>query len=154
MMRITSLVLLLLRYCSFTSSDSTSTSGGDKTDLSTSRCVSSNGRSVTNMLMVTSSVRMLNWIHSNTTNLGPAVTLSLVLVIGTSGLEDWLLGTTTTGDDTNHGSVLRLDCLLGARWELYLGLLCVWIVGDNCGVTTRGTSQLSSITRLLLDVTD
>ena len=51
------------------SPDSSSPAGSDETDLATSGCSSLDGGSLTNMLVVTSSVGMLNGVHSNTTNL-------------------------------------------------------------------------------------
>ena len=39
------------------------------------------------MLLVSSSVGMLDRVHCHTTDLGPAVTLGLVLVVRASGLE-------------------------------------------------------------------
>merc|ERR1712179_633248 len=47
-------------------SDSTGSSGSDKTDLFTWRGISSNGGWFTNMLMVSSSVWMLDWIFGDT----------------------------------------------------------------------------------------
>lgn len=52
-------------------SEKTSSSGGDKTNLLTGNSVSRNGRSLTNVLMVTTTMRMVNGIHSNTTSSGP-----------------------------------------------------------------------------------
>ena len=62
----TSLVLLLVLLSTTNSSGPAS---GDKTDLATRRGTTHDSGGLTNVLMVTSSVGMLNWIHSNTTNL-------------------------------------------------------------------------------------
>ena len=56
---------------SFSSPDSTCPAGGDKTNLSSGGSVPSDGRSLTNMLVITSSMRMLNGVHGDSSNLGP-----------------------------------------------------------------------------------
>merc|ERR1719222_1395421 len=73
---------LLVSDLLLSSPNSTSTTGSDETDLSTSAGSSADGGGLTNMLMVTTTVGMLNGIHSNTTNLRPRVPLCLVLVVG------------------------------------------------------------------------
>lgn len=52
---------------------------------------------------------------------------------------------------TNNSPVGRGDDLLGARGELDSWLLCLRVVGDDCGVVSRCTSQLASVTGLLLN---
>ena len=52
------------------------------------------------MLMVTTTVGMLNGVHGHTSHNGPAVALSLVLVVRTTGLQDRLVDTTATSNDT------------------------------------------------------
>lgn len=69
------------------SSETTGTPGGDESDLSTVRFVTVDGWGHTDVLMVTTSVGMLYWVHAYTSHLRPRVTLYLVLVVGASGLE-------------------------------------------------------------------
>jgi hypothetical protein len=69
------------------------------------------------MLMVTTTVGVLNRVHGNTSDLGPAVTLDLVLVVVVTGLQNGLISSATTSDDTNSGAGVRLNDLLGTRWE-------------------------------------
>merc|ERR1719191_1310011 len=59
---------------------------------------------VTNMLMVASSVRVLDWIHCRTTDLWEAVPLDLVLVVVGPSLQHWLLNTSTTSTDTDNST--------------------------------------------------
>lgn len=106
------------------------------------------------MLMVTTTVGMLHRVHGNTTHLRPAVTLHLVLVVGTTGLQDGLVNTTTAGNDADHSAICRWDDLLGTRWELDTGLLGIGIVSDDGGVVARSTSQTATITGLLLQIAD
>ena len=68
-------LILLLLFLS--SSDSSGSSGGDETNLLSGGCSSLDGWSLTNVLMVTTSVGMFNGVHGNTSNLGPAVPLDL-----------------------------------------------------------------------------
>jgi len=110
--------------------------------------------SMTNMLVVTTTVRMLYGVHSNTSNLGPAVTLSFVLVVGTSSLKHRLVDATTTGNDTDSSSASRLDGLLGTRGETDTGGTGINVVGDDSGIVTRGTGNSSSVSGLLFQVAD
>ena len=59
------------------------------------------------MLMVTTTVGMLNGVHGNTSNLGPAVTLHFVFVVCPTGLQHGLVNTTTSGDNSDHGAISR-----------------------------------------------
>lgn len=104
--------------------------------------------------MVTTTVGMLHGVHGHTTHLRPAVALHLVLVVGTTGLQDGLVDTTAAGDDANHGAVGRGHDLLGAGWQLDTGLLGVLVVGNHGGVVARGAGQTATITGLLLQVAD
>ena len=68
--------------------------------LSSVSCISAHCGSVTNMLMVTTTVGMLHRVHSHTTHFRPAVPLGLVLVVGTTSLQHGLVNTATTSDNT------------------------------------------------------
>ena len=95
--------LFLLENLS-TTSDESSSSGSDKTALLSSGAVSSDGRWVTNMLMVTTTMRMLDWVHSDTSNSWPVLSLSSGLEPGVGSLEEWLVSSLSTSDDSDHGS--------------------------------------------------
>lgn len=105
---------LLFIVVLLSSSNPTGSPGGNKTDLATGGGTSLDSRGLTDVLMVTTTVRMLNGVHSNTTNLGPAVTLDLVFVVGTTSLQDGFVDTSTAGNDSNHGAVGRGNNLLNA----------------------------------------
>jgi len=133
----------------------TGSSGGDETDLSSRRSSSSNGRRFTNVLMVTTTVGMLDGVHSHTTNLGPAVSLGLVFVVGVSCLEHRLVETTSSGDDSNASSALTGNNLVSSSgWHFQSGKTLLFQVGKNDGVGSRGSAKLSSVTRLFLDIAD
>jgi hypothetical protein len=59
-------------------------------------------------------MRMIDGVHSHTTSLGPAVALRLVLVVSAAGLEERLVGSSTTCDDANGSSGIAVNRLLGA----------------------------------------
>jgi len=92
-------------------SDETGSTGSNESDLLSSRLVSSDGRRMTNVLMVTTTVRMLDGVHGNTSNSGPVLPLSLHLEVGSVGLKERLIGSLTTSGDTNHSSAVSNDLL-------------------------------------------
>jgi hypothetical protein len=52
------------------------------------------------MLMVTTTEGMVNWIHTYGAYAWPAVSLGLVLPVGSSSLQDWFIDTTTASNNT------------------------------------------------------
>uniref|UniRef100_A0A7G3AG34 Putative conserved secreted protein n=1 Tax=Lutzomyia longipalpis TaxID=7200 RepID=A0A7G3AG34_LUTLO len=142
-------VLLLI---SLTTANPSGTPGSDETDLATSGGASLDGGRLTDVLMITTTVGMLNGIHGNTTNLGPGVPLHLVLVVRTASLEDGLVDPSATCHNTHHGAIGGREDLLGATWELHTGLLRVRIVGNHGGVVSGRARQTATITGLLLQI--
>ena len=69
-------VLLLEKELAATS-DGASSLSGNKSRLLTARSVSSGSRGVTNVLMVTTTMRMLDGVHGNTSNSGPVSLLGV-----------------------------------------------------------------------------
>merc|ERR1719454_2200395 len=102
--------------------------------------------------MVTTTVRMLDWVHGNTSNSWPAVSLSLCLVPASVGLEEWLVGSLTTSDEANHGSATTNDGLSGAGWKSDSGLLSIVGVTDDDARGAGGSGERSSISELGLAV--
>eukprot|EP00056_Hartaetosiga_gracilis_P014064 m.239619 g.239619 ORF g.239619 m.239619 type:complete len:126 (-) comp13951_c0_seq1:527-904(-) len=80
----------------------TSSASSNQTNLFTSWSVSAHRGWVTNMLMVTTTVGMLYWVHCHTSNTWPAVSLGSVFVFCTSSLQKWLVNTSTTSNETDH----------------------------------------------------
>jgi hypothetical protein len=97
---------------------------------------------------------VIDGVHGNTTSLGPGVALDSELVLGTRSLEQGLVGTATTGDDTNHTAGSVLDDLLGTGGKLDAGLAILGVVADDGNVVAGGTAKRTTVTRLLLDVGD
>lgn len=97
---------------------------------------------------------MIDGVHGNTTSLGPRVALDSELVLGARSLEQGLVGTATTGDDTNHTTGGVLDDLLGTGGQLDTGLAFLGVVANDGNVVTGGTAERTTVTGLLLDVGD
>jgi len=133
---------------------STRTSRRNETNLGTSRQVTAHSGGVTNVLVVTTTVRVLNRVHSHTTNLRPAVALDLVLVVARTSLEHRLVAATTTRNLTHSRTAARRNGLLGARRKLDTGEARVEVVGDQDAVFTRRLGEGTAVTELGLDVAD
>lgn len=88
------------------SSHSTSTTSGDLTGFRTSRLISSHSTWLTHVLLVTTTVRVINRVHCHTTNSRPFVSLGLVFMPSTTSLQQWLVSSTTTSDDANHSTAI------------------------------------------------
>merc|ERR1719461_2790016 len=106
------------------------------------------------MLVVTTTVGMLDGVHGHTTDLRPAVPLDLILVVSASGLQDGLVDTTAAGDDADGGAVGRGDDPLGAGGHLDPGPLRLGVVGDHDGVVAGGARDAAAVAGLLLQVGD
>jgi len=104
------------------------------------------------MLMVTTTMGMLDGVHRNTSHSGPVVSLSLVLVPGVDSLQEGLVGSSTTGDDANHGSAGARDGLSGSGGESHSGLSAVLGVTNDDGRAAGGSAERSSVTDLALAV--
>lgn len=131
----------------------TSAAGSNETNLLTRNGAALDGRRVTNVLVVTTTVRVVDGVHGNTTSTGPAVALDLVLVVGTAGLEQRLVDTATTGDNADRGTSSARHSLLGARGKTDTRGAVIGVADDR-GVVARGTGERAAVTRLALDVAD
>ena len=128
----TKVSLVVLRERDFAAStNDTSSSGSDKTGLLTTRCVSPDSCGVTNVLMVTTTVRMLDGVHCNTSDAWPVSLFSMSSIVGVCGLENWLVSSGTTGNNTNHGSAATNDGFADTGWESNSGLFTVFGMSDN-----------------------
>jgi hypothetical protein len=81
-------------------------------------------------------MRMLDWVHSNTSNSWPVVSLSLLLVPGSVSFQQWLLGSLTASDNTDHSTASTLNGLTDTGRETDTGLGTIFGVTDDDG---RGT---------------
>jgi hypothetical protein len=95
---------------------------------------------------------MLYGVLSHTTNLGPAVTLHGILVVGTSSLQQRLVGTSTSGNDTNLSTDIGPYGLLTSRGKTKTGGSLILIVGDDNGEAARATCKCTTVTNLGLNI--
>ena len=65
------------------------------------------------MLVVTTSVGMVDGVHSHTSDLWESLSESLELVEKCTSLHDWLFVSTSTGNDADSGSAVAVDGLTG-----------------------------------------
>lgn len=146
-------LLALLEKLAATS-DGTGSLGGNETTLLTAGSVSPGGRGVTNVLMVTTTVRMLDGVHGNTSNSGPVALLGVGLVVGGVGSEEGLVSSLATGDDADHSSAATNNGLSHTRGKSDSGLLAILGVADHDGGDTRGAGKDATVTELGLNIGD
>jgi len=90
-------------------SDEAGSASGNQTDLLASWGVSWHSGWVTNVLMVTTTMRMLNGVHCNTSNSWPLELLGVILEVSVVGLQKWLVSSLATSDDADPASAGSLD---------------------------------------------
>merc|ERR1719431_1782209 len=104
--------------------------------------------------MVTTTVRMLDGVHGHTTNLRPRVPLSLVFEVGSAGLQQRLIDSSSTGDDADHRAVAGRNRFLRSRWQFHFRPSHIRIVGDDGGVVAGSSGQFAAISQFLLQLAD
>lgn len=112
--------------------------------------IATHGRRVTNVLMVTSTVRVLDGVHRHTTDRGPAVPLHAVLVEGTASLQQRFVNAATAGDDANRTARERAHQLLLPRGQTEAGLARVLNVANDLSEAARGPGVLGAVASGLL----
>ncbi len=106
------------------------------------------------MLVVTTSVGMVHWVHSHTTHSWESLSESLELVEQSTSLHDGLLVSTSTGDDTNGGSAEAWNGLSGSWWESDSGSASVIGMSDNGSIGSWTSGISSFITNGWFDIAD
>jgi len=106
------------------------------------------------MLVITTTVRMVHRVHSNTTSAGPVVTFSLVLVVCPSSLQQRLIDPPTTRDDANCRPGTASDSLLCTTRQTNAGLVLIRGVSDHGSVVPGCPCECAAVTDFLLDVAD
>ena len=88
---------------------------------------------MTDMLLVTTTMGMVDGVHSNTSDSGPgSSSLCLPSVVGVSSLADGLVGSATASNDANHGSAVAWDGSSGATGKSDSCLLqVIRVTNDN-----------------------
>lgn len=147
-------LLLLLVVNLLAAAQLTGAAGGNETDLLARHGVALHGRRVTDVLMVSSTVRVLNWVHRNTTDLRPAVTLGLVLVESTASLQQRFVNASTTGNNANDSARHGRDGLLLSRGEAHTCLASALNVTNDLRKAARRLRESALVSGVLLDVVD
>ena len=104
------------------------------------------------MLMVTTTVGMLDGIHSDTSDLGPILSLIFKFEFSYTGLKQGLVGSATSRDDADHGSADTWDGLSLSGRKSDSGLLTVIGVTDDGSAAATGSSESSSVSDFLFNV--
>ena len=146
--------VLLLEEKLASSTDGTSSLGGDETTLLSTGSGTGGGSGVTDVLMVTTTMRMLNGVHGNTSDSGPVALLGVGLVVRGVSSQEGLVSSLSTSDDANHGSAAALDGLPDTGGESDSGLLAILGVTDHDGGDTGGASEYTAISHLGLNIGD
>ena len=87
-----------------TTTHTSSTTSSNETDLLSGAGASATSGRLTNVLVVTSSVRMVDRVHAHTSDLRPLVALHSVLVVAATSLQHRLVHTTTSSHNTDHST--------------------------------------------------
>lgn len=131
---------------SLSSSDEPSSSGSKQSDFLSVRGVSADGRGMPNMLLITSSMGMVYGVHSHSSNSWPSSSLCLGLMVWISGFAHWLVGSSTSSNDSNHGSAVPRNSSSASTWKSHSGLLSIiWMSNDDCWSATCSCER-SSVT--------
>jgi len=85
------------------------------------------------MLLVTTTMRMVDGVHSDTTNAGVVVLLGVASPPGSTSLKEGLVGTLTAGDNTDHSAASTHDGLTDTGGETDTGLTTIFGVTDDNG---------------------
>lgn len=106
------------------------------------------------MLVVTSSVGMVDGVHADTGNAGESFALSFVFVEKGSAFHDGLLVPASSGDDADGGSAAAVDGLPGTGRESDSGLVSLLGVADDGGVGAGASGVGSLVANSGFDVAD
>jgi hypothetical protein len=109
---------------------------------------------MTNVLMVTTTVRMFDGVHGNTSNSGPVSLLGVRSVVSAVGSKEGLVSSLATGDDADHSSAAAHNGLTDTGWKSNASLSSVLGVTDDNGGGAGGTSEATAVTKLSLNVGD
>lgn len=145
---------------------------GNKTNFLSRNGLAGDGRGFSDMLMVTSSVRMVDGVHSNTTSTRPAtkhvqsddhikkrkeialVTLGPEFVECSTSFEQRFIDPSTSGNNTDRRPRIPGDGLLRSTRQPNPRLIIVWRMSNDSRVIAGSPRQRSSISDLLLDIAD
>lgn len=126
----------------------------DKTCLLTWDGLAGDGGSLSDMLMVTTTVGMVDGVLCDAAGARPRVRFDSVFMVCAPGLEHGLVDAAAAGDDADHGAGKGGDDFFRARGQLQPRLALVGVVADDDGVVAGGAREHAAVPRLLFDVGD
>ena len=103
------------------------------------------------MLVSTTTVWVIDWVHSDTSDDWPSLPLGAVLVGDIAGLKEWLLEPTTTSDNTDASPAGVSEDNLPAGWEFDSGVAIVCVCDDSAGIA-RAPAITATVTWVVFDV--
>jgi len=106
------------------------------------------------MLLVTTTMGMVDGVHSDTTNTGVVVLLGVTLPPGSTSSEEGLVSSLSTGNNTDHSTALSLNGLTDTGGKTDTGLGQVFVVADDNSGGTGGTGEATTVTELSLNIGD
>merc|ERR1719188_1343512 len=130
--------------------EQTSAARCDQAHLRSGRSVAAAGRRVADVLVVASSVRVLNGVHGGTADLGPAVALDAVLVVVVASLQHRLVHAAASRHDAHDGAAGGGQRLPGARGHPNAGLPVVVGVAHHHAGRPRRARDPAAVGGLLL----
>ena len=97
---------------------------------------------------------MVNGVHGNTSDVRPAFTSGFLFKIGSASLQHGFIDSSTSGDDTNHGSSVTAVGFSGSWGKTNSGLASVFGVTDDGSVASSGSANGSLVTGAFFNVGD
>jgi len=123
----------------------------DQTALLTRGGVPGLGGGVTNVLVVTTTVGVLNGVHRNTSHLRPGVSFPLELVELVTLLKDGLIDPTATLDNTDDLPGVLRDFFLPTGGKLDHGLLTILGLSNDKATGTGLPLEGTPVSELIFD---
>lgn len=106
------------------------------------------------MLVVTSSVRMVDGVHTNTLHLREDLLESGILVEQQTGLQDGLVVAAASSNNSDCGSAATENGLTSSGGQSDTGLLTIFRVTDDGGISAGRAREGSLVAGLSFDVAD
>lgn len=173
--------LILISDGFLTTSKTTSAAGSNETDFLTGNGIPFASSSVTNVLVITPTVRVLDGVHSHPTDNREVVSLglqmsqknlsrpnprkrtrkeekeeekNLVFVPSTTSFEHGLVGTTTASNNSNCTTGSGEEGLFHTRRHADTSFASISVVRDNGAIVTGSTGNFASVSGLFFNVAD
>mmetsp|Transcript_38450 Transcript_38450/g.62498 ORF Transcript_38450/g.62498 Transcript_38450/m.62498 type:complete len:297 (+) Transcript_38450:59-949(+) len=137
-----------------TSGDTTRAAGGNETNLSTRRSIAFGSGCFTNVLVVTTTVRVLDGVHRHTSHLRPTVSLCFVFMVRAACFEHRLIETSTATDNAYHSTATALADFLGSGGKANARRSLIKVVCYDRSVVSGCSSQFTTVALLLFNVAD